>query len=144
MQKETKMRAPRIPRYTEGSFDRTPRKQSAAVRSVTPQDGESVTDTSFGNDTDINNIVARCTRDGLWPPIPDDEIFADVAGLQKPLAELIDESRKAIEAYNEAEATQSEREQQQITKDQLERYEALEKRLEAIEKTGVAKTENTD
>lgn len=114
----------------------TIRKPWERHRSVTKIEGDSVTDTSFGNDTDINHIVARCTRSGIWPPIPDDLVYEDVTNLQKPLDQLITDSKQAI-ANLEADADRNALEQAELEmhQERLSRFETLEKRLEALEGT---------
>jgi len=77
---------------------------------------ESVTDTSFGNDTDVNHIVARFHRDGTMPtPTQDQCQYADVTGLQKDLTTLIQESNEALDKVKEAQAAESARKQSEIT-----------------------------
>lgn len=110
------------------------RKPRERERWVSPITGESLTDTSHGNDTDINHIVARCTRTGLWPPVPDEAIYADVSNLQKPLDQLMQEAREAIEELNRIpEPSEQEKGEIDHYQDMLNRYDALEERLKAVE-----------
>lgn len=58
------------------------------------------TDTSFGNDTDVNKIVERFKRTGVFPtPPPEqpDPEFVDVSGLQVDLTEALEKGREARE-----------------------------------------------
>lgn len=77
-------------------------------RVVTPV-GESVTDTSFGNDTDVNNIVARFKRTGEMPEPTQEPCYQDVTGLQGDLTELLakaEEVREHLEALQQHEAAE--------------------------------------
>jgi len=56
---------------------------------------QSKTDRSHGNDTDINNIVARFARTGELPPGNGEGDYADVTGLQNDLTEIIEKGRQA-------------------------------------------------
>lgn len=58
---------------------------------------ESVVDRSFGNDTDVNNIIARFKRTGHLPEQGAPGQYADVTGLQRDLTELVEESREALQ-----------------------------------------------
>lgn len=63
------------------------------------------TDTSFGNDTDVNKIVERFKRTGTFPPIPPGQPegqFADVSGLQQDLTEVLEKGRLAREELAKA------------------------------------------
>lgn len=58
------------------------------------------TDTSFGNDTDVNKIVERFKRTGVFPVPPPDQPeaqYADVSGLQTDLTEALEKGRQARE-----------------------------------------------
>mgnify|MGYP000747455357 CR=1 FL=1 len=73
------------------------RKPYERQRSTLKNDKPSVTDQSFGNDTDINNIIAKFSRTGEMPPTtkPAGQ-YADVTGLQADLTQLIEDSSAAI------------------------------------------------
>ena len=84
----------------------TVRKPYERERLQISTDKPSVVDTSHGNDTDVNNIVARFKRTGQMPPVPHPGApgsgqYADVTGLQKDLTELVEESREALEKAEE-------------------------------------------
>lgn len=64
---------------------------------------EDRTDRSFGNDTDINKIVARFTRHPEEMPEAGGQ-YADVTSLQDDLSTLINKSREAMQEYRAAEA----------------------------------------
>lgn len=64
---------------------------------------ESVVDRSFGNDTDVNKIVARFTRDPDGMPEQGEQQYGDVTGIQGDLDKLIDRSRAAAAEYAQAE-----------------------------------------
>lgn len=68
-------------------------RNRGTTRYITVIEGESATDTSMGNDTDINNIVARFDRTGILPSATTQPIYADVTALQGELTELINEAR---------------------------------------------------
>ncbi len=64
-------------------------------RSPTNLEGQSLrTDQSQGNDTDVNNIVARFARTGEIPPGKPGQ-YADVTGLQGDLTEMIERGKEA-------------------------------------------------
>lgn len=73
------------------------RKYYEPYRVVTKTGGESATDTSFGNDTNINRIIARFKRDGesIKPPEPGTLNYEDVTGLQGDLTETIQRAKDA-------------------------------------------------
>lgn len=64
---------------------------------------ETCTDTSFGNDTDINNIVERFQRTGHLPVEPETRPaqYADVTELQEDLDVLIAKTQQGREAMSE-------------------------------------------
>ena len=71
------------------------------------EDQEVRVDTSFGNDTDVNNIVERFKRTGT---LPEPETagrgqFADVTNLQEdltPLLQRVEEAQKEVELAEKA------------------------------------------
>jgi len=66
------------------------------VRTVTPVSSESKTVASLGNDTDVNQIVARFARTGIMPQPQKEAQWADVSNLQgKDLTELIEQAQIA-------------------------------------------------
>lgn len=74
----------------------TLRKPFHRTRSQLSFEGrESKTDTSFGNDTDVNNIVARFARTGQLPPPQGQPQYADVTGLQQDLTTIIQKGKDA-------------------------------------------------
>ena len=69
-----------------------------APRVQTPVAKESMTDTSFGNDTDINKIVERFARTGSLPEGPSiAPVYQDVTAMQGDLTDLIAQQKDAME-----------------------------------------------
>ena len=93
------------PRRIRGPFE--------DLRVVTTVEGESMTDDSHGNDTDVNNIIRRFDRTGQLPTGRGEGQFADVAGLNEDLTVLISRSREALDELEAAQAKQNEIEEQQ-------------------------------
>lgn len=91
---------------------------------------ESVTDTSHGNDTDVNNIVARFSRTGHLPKPETAPQYADVSGLQGDLTDLINQSREAIESLQEQDR-ENEKIKQNKIKENAEKLKELEAQLAA-------------
>ena len=97
-----------------------PNKQAVRVRGpfedlrcVCTVKGESMTDNSHGNDTDINKIIARFDRTGVLPGNPGKEgQFADVSGLNEDLGVLLEKSKGAMEQLAELQAELEEQQQQ--------------------------------
>lgn len=78
------------------------RKPWERHRSITDLEGQELkTDQSLGNDTDINNIVARFKRDGYMPPPVNAPVYDDVTNLQEDLTQLIEKGRAATIALQE-------------------------------------------
>ena len=98
----------------KGPFDR--------VRQIARIPTESQTDTSFGNDTDVNKIVARFARTGEIPEVGNQN-FADVTGLQGDLTDLMEKTREAREnlanleeAAQKAKVEQAEKDAQDLAR----------------------------
>jgi len=92
-------------------------------RTITLVEGESKTDTSFGNETNINKIIARFSRTGIIPTDQGREPqYADVTHLQKDLTEVISEGRAAEQRVLEANRAlqNAKQEKQKAEKEQLE------------------------
>ena len=65
-------------------------------RQITVIDDESMTDTSFGNETNINNIISRFSRTGILPGPGDRQPqYEDVTHLQVGLTQLINDGNAA-------------------------------------------------
>lgn len=112
---------------------KTVRKPMSRERLVTVVQGESKTDTSFGNETNINKIIARFTRTGILPSSERVPQYADVTGLQKDLTTLVNEGKEASERVKAAQTqkTKDEREKQIAEQNQLrERVKQLESQLQ--------------
>lgn len=58
--------------------------------------GESMTDQSLANETNINTIVARYDRTGVIPPAKQQGVYADVTHLQQDLTESLNSSAETI------------------------------------------------
>lgn len=88
-----------------------------------PGGGESMTDRSFGNDTDVNNIVARFQRTGELPKPPpgaENPIYDDVTELQCDLTEMISKTQETRETLQQYFAKQKEAKADQAKSDQEE------------------------
>lgn len=92
-------------------------------RQVTLVPGESVTDTQFGNDTDINRIIARFKRDGVTIQPPEAQPYGDVSGLQEDLDVILqrgrdaaDELEKLQEQARSAQEAQNRADQEELAK----------------------------
>jgi len=97
-----------IPKIVKKQFDFHIRKPTYSERSpIDFSEVESVTDTTFGNDTDVNRIIARCKRTG--EPLPDNGPgqYADCTNLQKDLSTLIDEAKITLDEYTKQQAEES-------------------------------------
>mgnify|MGYP000154750743 CR=1 FL=1 len=97
-----------IPKIVKKQYDFHIRKPTYSERSpIDFSQAESVTDTTFGNDTDVNRIIARCKRTG--EPLPDNGPgqYADCSNLQKDLSTLIDEAKSTLDEYAEQQAKES-------------------------------------
>lgn len=81
------------------------RKPYERQRLITVVEGESATDQSFGNDTDVNRIVARFARTGILPDANSAQAqYCDVTNLQADLTELIEKGREAMDELNRVKA----------------------------------------
>lgn len=57
----------------------------------------SATDTSHGNETDINRIMERFDRDGILPPMQGEPVYMDVTDLQGDLTEMYNEAQETLQ-----------------------------------------------
>jgi len=74
------------------------RKPWERVKTVTPVSSESRTQANLGNDTNVNQIVARFSRTGVMPQPTSEPVYADVTNLQGlDLTQLIENAREARE-----------------------------------------------
>lgn len=71
------------------------------VRTITLVPGESRTQTVFGNETDVNAIMARFTRTGVLPPGRTDPQYADVTELQRDMTETLEIGKIAQAKYTD-------------------------------------------
>lgn len=98
-------------------------------RVAAPNFGESMTDDSFGNDTDINKIVERFARTGYLPEAPSVKpIYDDVTNVQEDLTALLaktSDARKELENIQK-QAQAAKIEQAKKDAEDLERYRAKE------------------
>lgn len=104
------------------------------MRVVREVEGESATDDSFGNDTDVNNIVERFTRTGILPPATKEAQYADVSGLQKDLTELINEANEAKARVEEL-AQEQQRAKRENEENETNELRERVKELEAAQST---------
>ncbi|AXL14438.1 internal scaffolding protein [Microviridae sp.] len=101
--------------------------------------GESRTDTSFGNDTDINKIVERFARTGTLPEGPSVQPhFGDVTEMQGDLTELLQKSETGRKALAELQAQQAADQEARLAKDakELEEFRKQKAALAATEQEG--------
>lgn len=110
---------------------RKPLQRERVITDLTGQ--KSKTDRSSGNDTDINNIVARFQRTGVMPPPTGEPHYGDVSSLQGELTDLIARGEAARQELQELEL-QKEKEQQEAIRKNQETAEANAKRLAELEK----------
>lgn len=85
------------------------------LRVPTVVEGESMTDATQGNDTDINNIIARFDRTGVMPTATREGQYADVSGLNRDLTELIQNAQEAVEELQAAQANAESEPEQETT-----------------------------
>ena len=88
-------------------------------RTITKIEGESRTQATDGNETDVNKIMARFTRTGHMPLATKEAQYADVTELQSDMTEILERGRQAFKEWenlnNEARTrikNQTEREKQ--------------------------------
>jgi len=105
-------------------------------------DQQKQTDDSQGNDTDINNIVARFARTGVMPEPQTPGEYADVTALQGDLTEIIEKGKQAQAELAEAKR-KHEADQAAKIKENEETAEANAKRLAQLE-AQLAKTTPPD
>lgn len=104
------------------------RKPWERHRSITSLEGqESKTDFSFGNDTDVNRIVARFARTGQMPEPTREATYADVTALQGDLTDIMEKGKLAQEALKVLNA-----EKQKAEGEELDRLKAAAKELEEL------------
>ena len=104
------------------------RKPSHRSRLTKPMgDNPMKTDTSLGNDTDVNRIVERFARTGSLPENPSttEPQYGDITNLQGDLTELIEKGQQAKKSLQELK--DNEKREQQI------KNEKREKRLQYLE-----------
>ena len=96
------------------------RKPWERHRQVHAVKGESVTDTSFGNETDINLIVEKFARTGDLPQARGAAIYDDVTNLQGDLTVMLERTSDARKSLAEMQETQAKRHKEQLDKDAKE------------------------
>lgn len=67
-----------------------------SMRVITFTEGETMTQQSHKDQTDVNAIVARFDRTGYMPPEKGQRQYGDVTALQGELTDLIEKSRSDI------------------------------------------------
>lgn len=97
-------------------------------------------DTSHGNDTDVNKIVARFARTGQLPTNPIEPQYADVTGLQGDLTEMIEKGKDAQKELTELENANQAKIKEQAEKNAKD-VEANKARIEELETLLKAQTE---
>lgn len=91
------------------------------------------TDQSLGNDTNINNIVARFKRDGYLPPVETAPEYADVTDLQGDLTEIIEKGKAAQIALQELKGEEAKAAKKDLEErmDKLKKFEENQSQSEA-------------
>lgn len=102
---------------------------------------EKKVDDQAGNDTDVNNIVARFARTGIFPPPPQEAQYADVTHMQGDLAALITKGKEAEAELAALTKADKAKQQEQIQKDQAE-LKRLREALSASSAETVDSSEN--
>ena len=97
---------------------------------------EKKVDDTLGNDTDVNNIVARFARTGIMPPSKEAQ-YADVTHLQGDLAEMITKGKEAEKELQALDKTAKEQKASQAKKDAQELKELREARKASLEQQPV-------
>lgn len=120
----------------------TIRKPYERHSSVFKRQGESMTDRSHGNETDVNRIVARFTRTGELPPGKGPGQFADVTNLQGDLDSMIIKGRETAAELDNLSKEQKNKEKQQL-KEKLQRLKELEERLDQEDAAEARNNENS-
>lgn len=96
-----------------------PRSPNSRTRYITTVEGPSATDTSHGNDTDINKIVARFDRTGQLPDGKNNGQYVDCTPFNRDLTDLLDHAQdiqtRAKEFIEQWSPTPEEPEQQTTT-----------------------------
>lgn len=100
------------------------------------------TDDSQGNDTDVNNIVARFARTGQLPPSTAEPFYGDVSNLQGDLTEIIQRGEDAKAELAKLQQEQQAQEAKDL-EDQKAQAEANAAKLAALEEQ-IAKTTPPD
>ena len=93
----------------QAPFFRSPRTVTppyGRVRVITQTEGDSMTDASLGNDTNINKIIERCRRDRTeLPQSTEQMLYADVTNYQRDLEHTIaagEAAKERLQEYQEA------------------------------------------
>lgn len=110
------------------------RKPYSRLRVITPVDPVTRTHRELGNDTDVNNIVARFQRGGVLPQDTRPHFYQDVTNLQQAeLTELVERSKaaRAELAALQAESDRRNAETQSELAEQARLYQELLKAQEA-------------
>lgn len=97
---------------------------------------ESVTDTSFGNDTDINKIVERFARTGRMPDGPTQQpYYGDVTHMQDDLSVLLQKTETGRKALEELQAQQAADQEARLAADAAELEQLRAEKAAAAEPT---------
>lgn len=126
-----------FPVIPEQDYEFQIRKPYTRTRSVLSFEGvDSVTDGSFGNDTDVNKIIARCRRTGEALPDVGPGQFTDCTNLQKDLAVLINEAKQTLDEYAANQAKQEAEVARKATSDaeKAKQFDELMKKEASIKK----------
>lgn len=101
--------------------------------------GESKTQQSHRDSVDVNSIVKRFDRTGQLPPPRMEAQYGDVSGLNRPYAELIEESRQVLDKTGQFVEERDEKEKAA----KLAQAEAEQKELAELRAQKAAKKSDT-
>ena len=85
------------------------------ARHVTEILGESCTQATDGNTTDVNKIMARFTRTGILPEATREGQYADVTDLQGDITEILERGKQAALDLEQLMAEAKKRENETIS-----------------------------
>lgn len=78
---------------TVTTYYQNPRSRLSRTRVQSVNDEPSMTDTSQGNDTNVNTIIARFDRTGVLPQPTQEPLYADCVPFNRDLTELLNEAQ---------------------------------------------------
>lgn len=124
-----------FPKVPQKEYEFHIRKPYSRTRTPISFEGvQSVTDASYGNDTDVNKIIARCRRTGEALPDNGPGQYMDCTDLQEDLTVLIDKAKKTLVDYEAQIAKQKEQETKQLQEnaEKARQFDELQKKQAEI------------